>query len=151
MQPQGEQVSENSQIKRIIEEDNRQVLLSKFKRYKKEISKEENKTNLDRYLDEEDNGDFASDFNVLIWWKLNSHKFPILSNMARDVLAAPISTVASESAFSTGERVLDAYRSSLTPRLVQALICAQDWLRGSLTFNDIEDDLAEFEKVDLGK
>ena len=106
---------------------------------------------MDRYLDEEDNGDFASDFNVLIWWKLNSHRFPILSNMARDVLAAPISTVASESAFSTGGRVLDAYRSSLTPRLVQALICAQDWLRGSLTFNDIEGDLAELEKVDLGK
>ena len=47
--------------------------------------------------------------------------------------------------------MLDAYKSSLTPRLVQALICAQDWLRGSPTFNDIEDDLVELEKVDLGK
>ena len=125
--------------------------MSKFKRYKKEINKEENKTELDRYLDEEDNGDFDGNFNVLIWWKLNCHRFPILSNMACDVLAAPISTIASESAFSTGGRVLDAYRSSLTPRLVQALICAQDWLRGSPTFNDIEDDLVELEKVDLGK
>ena len=111
-------------MRQIIEEDYRQVLLSKFKRYKKKIGKEENKTKLDRYLDEEDNGDFGSDFNVLIWWKLNCHRFPILSNMARGVLAAPISTVASESAFSTGGRVLDAYRSSLTSRLVQALICA---------------------------
>ena len=67
LQPQGEQVSESSQMGQIIEDDDRQVLLSKSKRYKKEIGKEENKTELDRYLDEEDNGDFASDFNVLIW------------------------------------------------------------------------------------
>ena len=71
--------------------------------------------------------------------------------MARDVLIVPISTVVSESAFITSGRVLDAYRSSLTPKLVQALICVQDWLRKSPTFNDIEDDLVELEKVDLGK
>ena len=52
LQPQGEQVSESSQMRQIIEEDDRQVLLSKFKRYKKEIGKKENKTELDRYLDE---------------------------------------------------------------------------------------------------
>ncbi|XVF28928.1 hypothetical protein REPUB_Repub15cG0075100 [Reevesia pubescens] len=69
-------------------------------------------------------------FDILLWWKLN--KFPVLSHIARDVLAVSISTVASESAFSTGDRVLDVYMSSLTMKLVQALICAQDWLRGSL-------------------
>ncbi|CAN1272645.1 Putative AC transposase [Linum perenne] len=51
--------------------------------------------------------------------------------MARDVLAVPISFVASESAFSTGGRVLSNFRSSLTPTIVEALICAEDWLRST--------------------
>ena len=39
-------------------------------------------------------------FNVLAWWKKNYDVFPILSLMARDFLAIPVSTVSSESAFS---------------------------------------------------
>ncbi|KAL5723729.1 hypothetical protein ACHQM5_007093 [Ranunculus cassubicifolius] len=49
--------------------------------------------------------------------------------MARDILAIPISTVASESVFSTGGRVVDKYRSSMGTATAQALICGQDWLR----------------------
>ncbi|CAN1240803.1 Zinc finger BED domain-containing protein RICESLEEPER 2 [Linum perenne] len=68
-------------------------------------------------------------FDVLAYWKASVLRFPILSEMARDVLAIPISSVASESAFSTGGRVLINFRSSLTPAIVEALICAEDWLR----------------------
>ncbi|XP_073138750.1 kunitz trypsin inhibitor 5-like [Henckelia pumila] len=46
--------------------------------------------------------------------------------MARDILAVPVSTVASEAAFSTGGHVLYAFRSSLSAKIVQSLICAQD-------------------------
>ena len=105
---------------------------------------------MDRFLSEEDAKD-DGDFDVFIWWKLNSHRFPILSNMARVVFVVPISTVASKSAFSTSGCVLNAYRSSLTPKLVQAFIFAQDWLHESPRFDDIKKDLAEFEKVELGK
>ncbi|CAH9082434.1 unnamed protein product [Cuscuta europaea] len=69
------------------------------------------KSELDIYLVEsiiEEDGDF----DILRWWKLNSERFPILSKMARDVLSVPISTVASESTFSTSGRVLDCFRSS---------------------------------------
>jgi hypothetical protein len=51
------------------------------------------------------------------------------------VLAIQISTVASESAFSTGGRVLDDFRTSLTPFMVEALVCTQDWLRRSTPIN----------------
>ena len=69
--------------------------------------------------------------------------------MAYDVLAAPISTITSKSTFSTNGRVLDTYRSSLTPKLVQVFICMQDWLHEYPCFDAIEDDLVELEKVDL--
>uniref|UniRef100_A0A3Q7IJ39 HAT C-terminal dimerisation domain-containing protein n=1 Tax=Solanum lycopersicum TaxID=4081 RepID=A0A3Q7IJ39_SOLLC len=61
--------------------------------------------------------------------KVNSPRFPVLSQLARDVLAIPMSNVASECAFSTGGRILDPFRSSLTPKCVQYLLCIQDWLR----------------------
>nr|GEZ44277.1 pleiotropic drug resistance ABC transporter family protein [Tanacetum cinerariifolium]GEZ45325.1 pleiotropic drug resistance ABC transporter family protein [Tanacetum cinerariifolium] len=35
------------------------------------------------------------DFTVLGWWKRRSPAFPVLSLVARDILAIPISTVAS--------------------------------------------------------
>ena len=40
-------------------------------------------------------------------------------------------TVASESAFSTGERVVSDFRSRLTTDTIEALICLQDWLRAA--------------------
>ncbi|GKE59258.1 zinc finger BED domain-containing protein RICESLEEPER 2-like protein, partial [Tanacetum coccineum] len=82
------------------------------------------------------------------WWKQNEARFPVIAAMTRDILAIPASTVASESAFSTGGRVLDAFRSSLTPTLVEALICSQNWLRSKSVPFDIEeklDDLVRFE------
>ncbi|KAK4386154.1 putative AC transposase [Sesamum angolense] len=49
--------------------------------------------------------------------------------MASDLLAVPITTVASEATFSVGSRVIDKYRASLTSDTVQVLMCGGDWLR----------------------
>ena len=78
----------------------------------------------------------------------------MLSKLARDVLAVPVSTVAFESAFSTGGRILDPFRSSLSPLMVQNLVCAQDWLQAlvSISFCKSKDEVEalEDEFQDLG-
>uniref|UniRef100_A0A7C8ZFM1 HAT C-terminal dimerisation domain-containing protein n=1 Tax=Opuntia streptacantha TaxID=393608 RepID=A0A7C8ZFM1_OPUST len=68
--------------------------------------------------------------DVLNYWSTNQCRFPILSQMARDVLTIPLSTVTSESAFSVGGRLLDAFHSSLKPKTVEAVICLRDWAFG---------------------
>ncbi|XP_078153945.1 zinc finger BED domain-containing protein RICESLEEPER 2-like [Carex rostrata] len=68
-------------------------------------------------------------FDILKWWQVHAGRYPILSKLARDTLTIPISTVASESAFSAGGRVLDDYRSSLTKDTVEMLVCGGDWIR----------------------
>ena len=76
------------------------------------------------------------------------------SKLARDVLAVPVSTVASESAFSTGRRILDPFRSSLSPLMVQNLVCAQDWLQAlvPISFRKSKDEVEALEDEfhDLG-
>ncbi|CAI8612990.1 unnamed protein product [Vicia faba] len=88
-------------------------------------------------------------FDILNWWKVNSNKYPILGQMARDILAMPVSTVASESAFSTGGRVLTCYRSYLTPKTVEALIYTQNWCKSSPVSVDIEELVDELENLEL--
>lgn len=48
--------------------------------------------------------------------------------IAKDVLAVQALTVASDSAFSLGGRILDPFRSSLSPKTVEALVCMKNWL-----------------------
>uniref|UniRef100_J3N883 HAT C-terminal dimerisation domain-containing protein n=1 Tax=Oryza brachyantha TaxID=4533 RepID=J3N883_ORYBR len=84
---------------------------------------------LDKYLEEEVVSIGDDDFDILQYWKIFSTKYPVLAQMARDVLAIPASTVPTESAFSTGGRVISDYRSSLHGETVQALICLQDWIK----------------------
>jgi hypothetical protein len=87
---------------------------------------------------------------VLAWWKLNASRFPIVARLARDVLAIPISTVASESAFSTGGRILDDFRTSLTPFMLESLVCTQDWLRRTTPIN-VEENYEELVNLEKGK
>lgn len=87
------------------------------------------KTELELYLDEP-RIDRETEVDVLAYWKAHQYRYPLLAKMARDVLSVPVSTVASESAFSNGSRVLDQFRSSLSPDLVESLICVKDWIYG---------------------
>ncbi|KAL0284301.1 UNVERIFIED_CONTAM: Zinc finger BED domain-containing protein RICESLEEPER 3 [Sesamum angustifolium] len=80
------------------------------------------------YIFEKDKKD-GKDFDVLEWWRVHALKYKILSIMARDLLAIPITIVAYEATFSAGSRVIDKYRASLTSDTVQVLMYGGDWLR----------------------
>jgi len=89
------------------------------------------------------------DLNVLAWWKASSKRYPVVSMIARDVLAIPTSTVASESTFSTGGWILDCYRSSLSTKTAEALVCCQQWLRSSSKECKLQDLLEEIQKLEI--
>ncbi|XP_050236367.1 zinc finger BED domain-containing protein RICESLEEPER 1-like [Mercurialis annua] len=81
------------------------------------------KSELDIYFEEGCHmWDDESNFDVLGWWKMNSLKYKVLSKMVCDLLSIPITSVASESAFSAGGRVIDQYRASLGTDAVQVLL-----------------------------
>ncbi|CAA0829272.1 Unknown protein [Striga hermonthica] len=70
----------------------------------------------------------SGQFDVLAWWKNQTDEYPALSRIAHDFLVVQVFTVASESAFSAGGRVVDPFRNRLEPEIVEALICLKDWI-----------------------
>ncbi|KAL0287736.1 UNVERIFIED_CONTAM: putative AC transposase [Sesamum calycinum] len=48
--------------------------------------------------------------------------------MARDILAIPVSTIASESAFSSSGKLINPHRNRLHHTTVEALMCSRRWL-----------------------
>ncbi|KAH9761531.1 BED-type domain-containing protein [Citrus sinensis] len=97
------------------------------------------KSELDRYLDEE-LLDSIPDFDILAFWKMHTSQYSILAELAKDILAIPVSTVASESAFSAGGRFLSPHRSKLLPDTLEALMCAQNWIWASTFRGGVPED-----------
>ena len=73
---------------------------NRFKQHLADDDSVESKSKLDRYLLESSEDPDVEDFDILKWWKMNSSRYQVLSQIARDVLAIPVSTVAFESTFS---------------------------------------------------
>ncbi|KAL5559944.1 hypothetical protein UlMin_036155 [Ulmus minor] len=67
-------------------------LLSEFMKQKEQTTFDESLNEVDRYLADESVNPLTPSFDTLFWWKQNSIKYPVLSLIARDVLAVPIST-----------------------------------------------------------
>ena len=108
------------------------------------VQKVDKLSEIDEYLQEGLVGFNDPEFDLLAWWKGNASKYKVLHLIARDLLAAPVSTVSSESVFSTGGRILDVFRSSLSSDMAEAIICSQNWLRaGSAVMKDLDVDNIE--------
>lgn len=109
--------------------------LMRLQRLIQDDTVENAKSEIDIYLEEGVYMCKDGYFDIIRWWKENSLKFKILSKMACDILSIPITTVASESTFSAGGRVIDNYRASLGSSTVQMLLCGEDWLRNFYGIN----------------
>ncbi|CAH9116807.1 unnamed protein product [Cuscuta europaea] len=122
--------------------DSREDRLTGYDQFLCETSESEDiKSDLDKYLTEPL---FPRnvDFDILNWWKVHTPMYPILSMMACNVLGIPLSKGALESIYDTGNREVDSSRGSLRPDTLQALMCAQDWMRHELEvtpFTDCKD------------
>jgi hypothetical protein len=81
------------------------------------------------------------EFDILQWWKANSSKFPVLSRMAHDILAIPVSSIPSKCVFRTDAGVLNKFQSSLLPSTIEALVCTQDWIRGEPVRTEFEEEI----------
>ena len=127
------------------------LIASRYRRFLEERQSMGCKNEVDKFLAENCEGTDDEKFDILSWWKNNSSRYRILSQVARDVLAVPFSTVVYESAFSTGGRILDPFCSSLSPKMIQALICTQNWVQASvpISLRKAMDDVEQFEEYDL--
>ncbi|XP_078159228.1 zinc finger BED domain-containing protein DAYSLEEPER-like isoform X2 [Carex rostrata] len=87
---------------------------------------------LERYLQEGPMEVREDNFDVLRWWKDNQSNYPILSRIARDNLAIPVSSVPPEFAFYTSRGNKNfrfvKLENQLGPRTMEALVCSYNWL-----------------------
>ncbi|KAK2634388.1 hypothetical protein Ddye_029180 [Dipteronia dyeriana] len=85
------------------------------------------------------NGDDDVDkFDILHWWREHEKHFPILSIIAKQILATPVSIVAVEQEFSAGGNILDARRSLLSPESIQVQVCVDDWTKAGYRQQEME-------------
>jgi hypothetical protein len=75
------------------------------------------RTELDLYL-EEPTVNRTQDLDIVNWLKYGGIKYPALQRIARDIMAIPVRSIASESVFSTGGRIISHRRSQLAPKIV---------------------------------
>jgi hypothetical protein len=106
-------------------------IFDKFMSEEPETSSTYMRTELDLYL-EEPTLPRTQELDIISWWQHAGIKYPTLRKIARDIMAIPVTTVASESVFNTGGRVISPHRSRLAPKTVEGLMCMQAWSRADM-------------------
>ncbi|KAE8182925.1 hypothetical protein CF336_g8361 [Tilletia laevis] len=72
---------------------------------------------------------FRSGETTLGWWRDNAKNLPVLSEVARRVLASAGSTAAVERVFSAAGRICTPRRRSIAPATIQQLVIAQQLIK----------------------
>jgi len=84
--------------------------------------------------------------NVLLWWKQNNHKFPILAKLAKMWLAIPATSASSERIFSIAGRVITKEKNRLNPKKASTIIFLNHLLNKELKRKKVEDIQAKKKK-----
>jgi hypothetical protein len=87
---------------------------------------------LNHYLEEECVPENVP-LDILKWWKGNASTYPTLALLACDILRIPACVVSAESAFDETDERVSLFNRKLSPEVVEALICTQDWIKSSGT------------------
>lgn len=88
----------------------------------------------DKYLKmkitrEKDNKGRPIAIDPLRWWRDHKTAFPLLSQMAIDVLSIPAMSAACERVFSQGKLTITSQRHCMRAATLELLLCLKDWLR----------------------
>jgi len=84
--------------------------------------------------------------NPFRWWSKREKtiKYPSLSAMARDYLPVPATSTPCERVFSCGRHLVSFERHSLSPNMIESLLCLNNWNRnGFIECMDILEDNTE--------
>jgi hypothetical protein len=80
------------------------------------------------------------DFDLMQWWHEHKLTYPVLSILAKDIFTMPVSTISSESTFSTTGRIIEERRWRLNPETVEALTCFKDRENAKLRLQHMVED-----------
>ena len=85
-----------------------------------------NSDEIEGYLRATISGDISVD--PLLWWKMNTKRFPNIARFARNLLSVQSSSVASESAFSTSGALVTPSRAGLGDESIEACMLVNFWM-----------------------
>nr|DAD45713.1 TPA_asm: hypothetical protein HUJ06_003943 [Nelumbo nucifera] len=80
-----------------------------------DIDDDDDDDDFDKWHVEESLFHRSEEFDILGYWKIHHNKRPRLVAMTHDVLAIPVTIVASKETFSTNGRVIHKYHTRLRP------------------------------------
>lgn len=92
------------------------------------VTEFENQSELDIYISEPVAKNHLN-FRVMDYWRLESVRFPNLARMARDYLAIPGTSTASERAFSGGRQLITDFRCRLRGNTITSCMLLKNWIR----------------------